>query len=102
MKQKYNADYDIRVAPEFSGQDSHLKTTSKSLNYFLIFLVCLGIYSGFQTATQYFASELQYSPYLGKAMFYIGDVPIYFPLKILTDWGNIRSCLLYTSPSPRD
>lgn len=89
MAKKYNEDYDIRIAPEFSGQDSNLRTTSKSQKYFLIFLVAVGIYSGFQTATQYFASELQYSPYLGNAMFYIGDVPIYFPFKILTSWGDI-------------
>ena len=90
MAKKYNEDYDIRVAPEFSGQDSNLRTTSKSQKYFLIFLVVVGIYSGFQTATQYFASELQYSPYLGNAMFHIADIPIYFPLKILTSWGDIR------------
>ena len=39
MAKKYNEDYDIRVAPEFSGQDSNLRTTSKSQKYFLIFLV---------------------------------------------------------------
>lgn len=48
MAKKYNEDYDIRIAPEFSGQDSNLRTTSKSQKYFLIFLVAVGIYSGFQ------------------------------------------------------
>lgn len=62
MVQKYNADYDTRVAPEFSGAKSRIGgEITKGIRIVMAILFILSFVSGFIVCTQWFASELGYS-----------------------------------------
>lgn len=83
MSKKYNAEFDTRVAQEFSGKDAYVGgKLSTSLKVFLWILAIIGFIGGFASCTQYFASELSYSPYLGTPAFNIGNVYFYYPWEI--------------------
>ena len=88
---KYNENFDTRVAPEFSGKKSVIGgELSKGMKFFLILLIILGLISGLISATQYFASCLGYSTYLGEPLFILGDIPFYYPWEIF-NWTEARN-----------
>lgn len=90
MSKKYNAEFDTRVAQEFSGKDSYVGgKLSTQLKVFLWILAIVGFIGGFSSCTQYFASELSYSPYLGTPLFNIGNVYFYYPWEIFF-WSDAR------------
>ena len=90
MSKKYNAEFDTRVAQEFSGKDSYVGgKLSTQLKVFLWILAIVGFIGGFASCTQYFASELSYSPYLGTPVFNIGNVYFYYPWEIFF-WSDAR------------
>ena len=90
MSKKYNAEFDTRVAQEFSGKDSYVGgKLSTPLKVFLWILAIVGFIGGFASCTQYFASELSYSPYLGTPVFNIGNVYFYYPWEIFF-WSDAR------------
>lgn len=90
MSKKYNAEFDTRVAQEFSGKDSYVGgKLSTPLKVFLCILAIVGFIGGFASCTQYFASELSYSPYLGTPVFNIGNVYFYYPWEIFF-WSDAR------------
>ena len=87
MVQKYNADYDTRVAPEFSGAKSRIGgEITKGIRIVMAILFILSFVSGFIVCTQWFASELGYSPLLGKPM--IQGTHIYYPWQIM-QWQKL-------------
>ena len=90
MSKKYNAEFDTRVAQEFSGKDSYVGgKLSTPLKVFLCILAIVGFIGGFASCTQYLASELSYSPYLGTPVFNIGNVYFYYPWEIFF-WSDAR------------
>lgn len=90
MSKKYNAEFDTRVAQEFAGKDSYVGgKLSTQLKVFLWILAIVGFIGGFASCTQYFASELSYSPYLGTPVFNIGNVYFYYPWEIFF-WSDAR------------
>ena len=50
------------------------------------------------------SSQIQYGPYTtgGAINFVSTEIPQKFRGKISTSYGSFKTCLLYTSPSPRD
>lgn len=91
MSKKYNAEFDTRVAQEFSGKEAYVGgKLSTPLKVFLWSLAIIGFIGGFASCTQYFASELYYSSYLGTPLFNIGTVYFYYPWEIFF-WSEART-----------